>query len=163
MRIYVISILVVLLASIVLLPMVEMAIVYREKIVLDSALRNSSKVAKDISLQREAIQNLDAEIDEEVFITYFSDTFEDVMNVYNISTIGNTMTFTSNDGKYDSLTVNLTFDREMRLEGVVTSVRVKANATYNFKTKLMQLAQDMNPAIDYQLESEREYKLTVTN
>ncbi|MBH5320057.1 hypothetical protein I6N90_19835 [Paenibacillus sp. GSMTC-2017] len=163
MRLIAYGILFVTLASIILVPLIELAVVYREKIVLDSAIRNASRVAKDRALQTEGIRDLNADIDEEKFKTYFSEAFRDVMNLTASSSAGNTLTYKSTDGRYETLTVNLQFDELSKPEGLVTEVKVRAEASYIFKTKLMRTVEEVNPAVNYQLVTEREYVLTVRN
>ncbi|MCR2803403.1 hypothetical protein [Paenibacillus soyae] len=163
MRMYAIGILAVLLASLILTPLVEMAIVYREKIVMDSSIRNASRVAKDRALEFEGIRDLNADIDEERFKDYFADALEDVMNLSRGSSAGNTVSFTSNDGIYNTVRVEFAFYEEDRPEGRVTEVEVRAEADYKFKTKLMRTAESLNPALDYELVTERAYVLTVKN
>ncbi|RIX50816.1 hypothetical protein D3P08_19155 [Paenibacillus nanensis] len=157
------GILTILFASLILVPLVEMAVVYREKIVMDSAIRNASRVAKDRALEFEGIRNLDADMDEERFKDYFSEAFEDVMNLSESSSTGNAIKYESIDGKFNAFTVEFDFNEVEREEGLVSEVTIRAEAAYKFKTQLMRTVEEMNPALDYQLETERRYVLTVKN
>lgn len=163
MRMVAYGILTIVFASLILVPLVEMAVVYREKIVMDSAIRNASRVAKDRALEFEGIRNLDADMDEERFKDYFSEAFEDVMNLSESSSTGNAIKYESIDGKFNTVTVEFDFYEEDRPEGVVSEVNIKAEAAYKFKTQLMRTVEELNPALDYQLETERSYVLTVKN
>jgi hypothetical protein len=157
------GILTIVLASLVLVPLLETAIVYREKIVMDSAIRNASRVAKDRALEFEGIRNLDADMDEARFMDYFSEAFEDVMNLSETSSTSRTIKYESVDGKFNTVTVDFDFYEAEREEGLVSEVTVRAEAAYKFKTKLMRTVEQLNPAMDYQLETERSYVLTVKN
>lgn len=160
-----IGILVIIVVSIIVEPLVEMGIVFREKVVLSGAISNACRAAKDRSLEYELLRGLDAVINEERFKEYFADAFEDALNVSEQSQEDNTITFTSNDGKYNDFTVTLDFSNEENLYTgqQVSEVDVKAQATYKFKTKYLKLAEEAEKDVDYQLISERNYILSVKN
>lgn len=160
-----IGILLIILVSIVVEPLVEMGLVFREKVVLSTAISNACRAAKDRSLEYELLRGLDAKINEERFKEYFSDAFESALNVSEQTDDGNTLTFTSNDGRYNDFTVSLDFSN---MENIQTSqwiseVNVKAQATYKFKTRYLKLAEEADKDVDYQLISERKYILSVKN
>lgn len=162
MRMIAYGLLTVILSSFLIVPMVELAIVYREKIVLDSAVRNASRVAKDRALEYEHMRNLDAVMDEERFKDYFAETFEDAMNMSRSSSAGNTLRFTSDDGKFLPFTITLDFFEED--DGrQVSKVTIRAEADYKFKTALMRTAERLNPNVNYELSTERTYILSVRN
>lgn len=76
-----IGVLVVILASVLLEPLVELLNLGRENIILGTALSNSARSARDRSLEYEFQRNLDAKVNEDKFAEYFSDAFEAAMNV----------------------------------------------------------------------------------
>jgi len=160
-----IGILLIILVSIVVEPLVEMGVVFREKVVLSTAISNACRAAKDRSLEYELLRGLDAKINEERFKEYFSDAFESALNVSEQTDDGNTLTFTSNDGRYNDFTVSLDFSNEENNQTGqwVSEVDVKAQATYKFKTRYLKLAEEADKDVDYQLISERKYILSVKN
>lgn len=160
-----IGILLIILVSIVVEPLVEMGIVFREKVVLSTAISNACRAAKDRSLEYELLRGLDAKINEERFKEYFSDAFESALNVSEQTDDGNTLTFTSNDGRYNDFTVSLDFSNmeNTQTSQRISEVNVKAQATYKFKTRYLKLAEEADKDVDYQLISERKYILSVKN
>lgn len=76
-------------------PFTEMAEACRQKIVINSAINNSFRAARDRSLKEESMQNLDAEIDIEAFYDYFSDAFCNSLDLSEAS---------RNQGEYGSMT-----------------------------------------------------------
>jgi hypothetical protein len=165
MRNLAIGILAIILVSIAVEPLVEMGVVFREKVVLSTAISNACRAAKDRSLEYELLRGLDAKINEERFKEYFSDAFESALNVSEQSRDDNTLTFTSNDGRYNDFTVSLDFSDEENMETgqQVSEVDVKAQATYKFKTRYLKLAEEAERDVGYQLISERNYILSVKN
>lgn len=155
----------IILVSIVVEPLVEMGIVFREKVVLSTAISNACRAAKDRSLEYELLRGLDAVINEERFKEYFSDAFESALNVSEQTDNGNVLTFTSNDDRYNDFTVNLDFSNieNTQTSQWVSEVNVKAQATYKFKTRYLKLAEEADKEVDYQLISERKYILSVKN
>lgn len=160
-----IGILLIILVSIVVEPLVEMGLVFREKVVLSTAISNACRAAKDRSLEYELLRGLDAKINEERFKEYFSDAFESALNVSEQTDDGNTLTFTSNDGRYNDFTVSLDFSNmeNTQTSQWISEVNVKAQATYKFKTRYLKLAEEADKDVDYQLISERKYILSVKN
>ncbi|MEK8205675.1 hypothetical protein NST41_08790 [Paenibacillus sp. FSL L8-0696] len=160
-----VGVLLIILVSIVVEPLVEMGIVFREKVVLSTAISNACRAAKDRSLEYELLRGLDAVINEERFKEYFSDAFESALNVSEQTDNGNVLTFTSNDDRYNDFTVNLDFSNieNTQTSQWVSEVNVKAQATYKFKTRYLKLAEKADKEVDYQLISERKYILSVKN
>lgn len=165
MRNIAIGLLLVILVSIVVEPLVELANVVKEEIMLSTAISNACRAAKDRSLEYELLRGLDAEVDEDKFKEYFADAFENALNVTEKTHAGNTLTFTSDDGKFNTFTVTLDFDdsTNWQTEQLETSVEIKAAAKYKFKTKYLKLAEDAIRGDDYQLMSERKFLLSVRN
>ncbi|MEC0329559.1 hypothetical protein P4H42_07980 [Paenibacillus macerans] len=162
-----IGVLVVILASILLEPLVELLNLGRENIILGTALSNSARSARDRSLEYEFQRNLDAKVNEDKFAEYFSDAFEAAMNVTrkNPGASNTELEFRSNDGKYNDFTVKLDFDEKTdpEREQVVTKVTLEAVSDYKFKTKYLKLAAAAGEDVDYQLKEERVLVLTITN
>jgi hypothetical protein len=160
-----IGMLLVVFLSILIEPLVDTANVYREKIIVGSAITNSCRAAKDRSLIYDQMINLDAEVDEELFVDYFSEAFEKAMNMTLISENGTTVVFRSNNGKYNDFKVTLSFDSDIDYdtEQVIGKVRVYAESDYKFKTKYLKLAEDSGDATTLKITSERMLLLSVRN
>ncbi len=154
----------VILLSVIIEPLVEIANVMREKIIIGTALTNSCRAAHDRSLAYSKRRDADAETDSENFKYYFSEAFEAAMNVTRVPTIGDTLSFTSNDDKYNKFTVSLNIANitDSYTDRSITKVNVKAESIYRFKTKFLKLATDTS-RIDYNLTSERMLLLRVRN
>jgi len=159
-----IGILMVILLSVLVEPMVEIANVMREKIILGTALSNSCRAAKDRSLNYEKLRDRDAEIDEDLFIEYFIEAFEDAMNATGEAVNGNILTFVSNDGKYNTFTVTLDIvnSTDPSTDQSITTVNVRAESHYKFKTKYLKMAESSS-GTDYKLTSERMLLMRVRN
>lgn len=160
-----IGIMLVIFLSIIIEPLVEMAIVFKENVVLSTAVNNACRVAKDRSLEYDAIRGLDAEMDEEKFKQYFSDAFESAMDLTLLTSEGDTLNFKSNNSIYNDFQVTLDFsiDTNYETEQLVTEVEIKAEAIYKFKTRYLKLAEAAGEDVDYKLISERTYLLSVKN
>lgn len=154
----------VILLSVLVEPMVEIANVMREKVLLGTALSNSCRAAKDRSLNYEKLRDRDAEVDEDLFIQYFSEAFEDAMNATRQSVNGNILTFESNDDKYNAFTVTLDFisSTDPVSDQSITTVNVKAESHYKFKTKYLKMAESSSGS-EYTLTSERMLLMRVRN
>lgn len=164
MRNIAVMILVVVMASIVIQPLVELANLFREKITVGSAVSNALRAARDRSLEYELLRGLDARVDEERFKDYFADAFGDTLNVSESNDSGNEVTFTSNDGKFNDFTVRFEFVENTDLNGrMVTQVDIEARADYKFKTKALQLVEEAGSSGEVELISERTYVLSVRN
>lgn len=159
-----IGLLMVVLLSVLIEPLVELANVMKEKIILGSALSNACRAAKDRSLNYEKQRDLDAEVDLDDFEDFFADAFEDAMNVTRIPSAGSTLLFTSNDNKYNTFTVTLDIISKPDADNGknITEVYVKAESPYKFKTKYLKLAESASE-VGYNLSSERMYLLMVRN
>ena len=160
MKNFAIAILLVILLSIVIEPLVEMMEVGREKILLNSALYNSYRVAV-LSLDSEMIRDLDARTKEDALIDKFSGVFEEAMIVSRISRNGNTLVFSSIDGKYNDITVTVNVGTDWLTDRERSIVRVKAETRYKFKTKYLKAVS--GTVTDYFLTSDKEYTFSIKN
>lgn len=161
-----IGILLVILASILIEPLIEVINVAREKIILNTALSNSCRSAKDRSLQYTLMRNLDASVDEERFVKYFSEAFENAMGVKRIDQDGYKLTFKPvNPEKYNEFVVSLDFieKTDAFTSQKTSTVEVEVESTYKFKTKYLKLAESAGRNVDYKLVGERSYVLSIKN
>lgn len=163
-----IGILVVLVASILLEPLAEVVNVAREKVILNSALYNACRAAEDQSREYTLMRDLDSKVDEERFREYFAEAFESALNVeLESSSSGDTLIFRPNNpDQYSDFEVNLNFDQKEDDQGtgrIITAVTVTAKSTYKFKTKYLKLVSDAGKDVEYELVSEQNYTMSVTN
>lgn len=167
MRNLAIGVLLVILASIFIEPLVELLNLGRENIVIGTAISNSARSAKDRSLAYEAQRNLDAQVNEKKFVEYFSDALEDALNLtLKDSEYGERrLVFTSNDGKYNDITVDLDFEEKENpeTEQIVTTVTMEAKTNYQFKTKYLKLAKEAGQNVDHELVEKRVLVLSIKN
>ncbi|MFB9324445.1 hypothetical protein ACFFSY_00630 [Paenibacillus aurantiacus] len=165
MRNMAIGILLVILASILIEPLAELANVFRERLTVSTAVNNAVRAAKDRSLEYELLRGLDAKIDESRFKAYFEIAFEDAMNMTRTGSDGDAMIFRSDDGKYNDFRVALAFDAKEDLASgqTVTEVDVTVESDYKFKTKYLKLAEDANKDAGFKLIAERSFVVSVKN
>ncbi len=156
------AILLVIFLSIVIEPLVEIMEVGREKILLNSALYNSYRVAV-LTLDSEMIRDLDARTKENDLIEKFSDAFEEAMEVTQINRSGNTLEFRSDAGKYENIIVTVTLNEynDSLTERGVSKVSITAKTKYKFKTKYLKEVAARVP--DYFLISDKSYTFSVKN
>ncbi len=154
----------VILLSIFIEPLVEFLNVYRERIVLGSALTNAARAAKNRSLVYESQRQLDAKVDQDRFVDLFSESFEDAMQLRLEKRDGHTLSFSSMDGKYNDFTVTLEFEETTDYsKRTISKVTVRAESDYKFKTKYLKLTDDAGKDVAYKLIEERKLLLSVKN
>ncbi|MCJ8011823.1 hypothetical protein MUG84_08715 [Paenibacillus sp. KQZ6P-2] len=165
MRNIALGLLMVILLSILVEPMVEIANVTREKIVLGAALSNALRASKDRSLRYDNMRSLDAIIDRERFKDYFAEAWSSAIKATLASRTGDTMVFAPDNGKANEYIVTLDFaERTDAVTGqVVAEVKVKAETVYKFKTKYLKWAERAGNDVDYRLVGERKLLLTIRN
>lgn len=169
MRNIAIGLMFVVLVAILIEPLVEFVNVLKERVVLGSSISNSLRVARDQSLEYEWHRELEAKVDEERFVEFFSEAFEQAMDVSRIDlrkdSNSYTLTFTPNDNRYHTFTVSLSFKEgeDDYTEQMITEVDVRAETKYKFKTKYLQLAEQASRSVDYHLIDERSFILLIKN
>lgn len=158
-------ILAIVVAALLLQPMTEFAILMEEKVKLGSSMSNAMEVAKRESLVYEDMRQLDAVIDEEQFADNFAEVFAEAIGVYLVNESDDILTFHSDGDSYSSVTVELSFIQNTDAFSNRTTTMVKAISTsdYNFKTKLLQMAESSGEDVGYQMVSERECIISVMN
>lgn len=148
-------------------PFTEMAEACRQKIVINSAINNSFRAARDRSLKEESLQDLDAEIDIEAFYDYFSDAFCNSLDLGEVS---------RNQGEYGSMVFDSYNDNfnEIRVEFEISDsddyddkvkkqIEIYAKTNYKFKVGILRALEDKTKYADYALEFKKEYLLFVKN
>lgn len=165
MRTIAIGLLLIILASILIEPLVEISLVMKDKIALGTSLSNAARSAKDRSLQYEAMRGLDAKVDPERFKDYFSEAFGAAMNASLDSRSGDTLRFRSNNGKWNDIVVTLDIaeNEDPSTERTVTKVEVSAESDYRFKTKYLRAASGAGTTSPFRMKMDRELLLSVKN
>lgn len=156
----------VVLLSFLVVPLVEVACLMREKVIVSTAVSNSCRSAKDTSLREEAMQDLDAVVDKKRFMEYYADTFCKILNldVAAMDVAGGVINFTSKDGRYnDFLVIVQTADSIDLSEQTVSRADIRVESVYKFKTKYLQLAERAYPDLSYKLTAKRSLDLSVKN
>lgn len=167
MRNIAIGILLVVFLSILLEPMREIMNLTVEKIKLGTAITNAARSAKDRSLEYDLQKNLDAQVNRKKFTEYFGETFAEALNLTwtNEKESDYYLKFKSKDGKYNDFIVSLEYEVEDDLgtEQRITTVKLKAESEYKFKTKYLKMAEDASKDVATKLISERELVLSIKN
>jgi hypothetical protein len=154
----------VLFLSAIVMPLVEMFFVYRERQLLGDALYNSCRAAAEGSYYYEHMRNVNAKRREDAFKDVFADTFATSFDLYCTSKAGATLQFKSNNGYYGDFKVELEFKEEYHSADDKTVVKVTATATspYKFKTNFMESIHKRT-SIKYELKSIRFLTMEVIN
>ncbi len=165
MRLYAYIILSALLLSIFIEPLIEVSLVYKDRIVLGAAITNSFRVAKNMSYGYQALSNLSAVVKKDVFIDNFKVTFAKALELEYEGSDSDGLVFSSVDGRYNNFYVKLTFEEEALSGSINTKVTAEAKSVYKFKTKYLKKAEDsINKAGNaYELYCIRNYYMTVNN
>ena len=144
-------------------PLTEIMEVCREQVMISAAINNSFRAARDRSLTEESIRDLDAEVDENYFVQYFIEAFEDTLDVYATSQNTSYITFESNTDKYYTITAEIDMYETDVDEKQATQVTVHVETPYRFKMGLLKKYQETGSYGDYNLKFTREYLLYVKN
>lgn len=153
----------VILLLILIMPLVDLANVMREKIMLGSALTNASRAAENLSLQYDDHRNLDAVLNEIEFVRHFAESLEKALDLTTIHASGMTVKFRSNSGLFNDITVTLDFNTRTGADNrMITEVRMQARTDYKFKTKLLQAAEQAT-GFKYEMLSERLLLVQIRN
>lgn len=156
----------VVLLSFLVEPLVEVAWLMREKVIISTAVSNSCRSAKDVSLSGDSMQDLNAVVDKQRFMNCYADTFCRILNlsVSAMDTPSGTIRFSSNDGKHNDFIVTVQLDDSLDLsDQTVSTADIKVESVYKFKTKYLQLAEIANPDISYKITAERSFDMSVKN
>ena len=154
----------------------EYASVMNDKMVLNAALRNSTRAARNNSINIWHLMELDAYIDEQRFIFEFSRAFADSLDLTPaIDFDNNKVVFTNSGDRFNPITVeielyNTTYDEldDNRLgitvyhDRPVTVMTARMETPYRFKTHWLALANGVSNE-DYLLISEHTFLIQIIN
>lgn len=156
------GILAIILVSLLLQPLIEVINVMREKIIISSALWNACNASSKTSMIYENQRDRDVVIDEILYKQYFTDAFENAMDVDLVSTTDNTLIFSPNNNSFNDFIVYIYFDTNTELGLSITEVTAKAESLYKYKTKYLQTANDFSN-IEFSMVCERSILLKIRN
>ena len=151
------------LLSIAVTPLVEVFISGRDKILLSSTVNNSYRTAREASYSYKDMRNVNAVMDEKMFLGYFADTFATSYGLECINPAANPLRFVSPDDTFNDFTVYVDFYYET-VDGDVNIavVTVTAESEYKFRTGYMRMVSygDTHP---YLLSSKNTFTMSVSN
>lgn len=165
MRSFAYTILFVILLAILIEPMVEMAIILEEKVVLGSAISSSCLAAKSESLMYEHMIEMDAVIDQVEFISQFSNNFSKIMDATCVSATASRMVFKDNDvtNKNYTIDVDILQRVEPLTQKIVTDLEIHVETNYVYKTKYLKEADSSVGGLDYRIICDRGYIAIIEN
>jgi hypothetical protein len=153
--------------SAIVMPLVEVFFLYRERLMLGDALYNSSRVAAEASYQYMNMRNIDAVPYEEVFCDTFGDTFATAFGIPYTGRIGNTLHFKPNspDAAYNNFTVVLRFVDVPNTQDNKRTNTVTATATseYKFKHAYVRFISLSKENLKYTMNITRTLTMEITN
>ncbi|MFP4697784.1 MAG: hypothetical protein ACLFMO_03665 [Eubacteriales bacterium] len=155
------GLLMILILSIIIEPLVEVANIIKEQIVLGTAVSNACRAARNRSLNYEKHRDIQAIIDEDTFREYFSEAFEDAMKVTRTASEENSITFTSKDGRHIIVELDITYLKDTT-DKEFSKVEMTVTSQYKFKTKYLQLVEKMNGET-FELTSDRMLLIRIRN
>ncbi|MBQ7040063.1 MAG: hypothetical protein IJN39_05800 [Clostridia bacterium] len=165
MKTYAYLILAVLVCSILIQPLMEIAHVCKDRIEIGAAITNSVRAAKNECYSYHAMRDLNGEANREVFVNTFARIFADSLGLSLKHTSASTMVFESKDGRYNDFKVTCSFMRSYYGNREQTNIVINSTSDYKFKTKYLRDAQNLIKANSgvYKLNHERRYNLKITN
>lgn len=160
----------VLLFSALLMPLMEMLFVYRERLTLSDSLYNSCRVAAEAGYRYVDARKTNAVLNKELFRQAFEDAFASSFDLYVSATTATAAGYSFkfkpyNTDAYNEFKVELEFPAVYDTLSKKWTVKVIAQATSAYKFKHNYILKMINEGsgINYQLKSTREYPLEVIN
>jgi hypothetical protein len=102
-------------------------------------LVNSARAANNNAMNIWHMMMLDAVVNEDDFISFFSQSFSDSLGLtYDISAAGNTVVFTSVNDRFNDITVSFEFERDFTPAGSDAFVLVHDNREVTLVTLEME-------------------------
>lgn len=158
-------ILMVMTTAALLQPITEFGVLLNEKIKTGAAVTNAMEVAGRTGLVYEDLRNMDATIDQTVYVNEFVDAFEAAMDVSLDNHVGSVLTFRDLTGERNDFVVNLSFleTTDPFTSRTTSSVLATVASDYKFKTNLLQQAAAVSTSMDFTIVTERRLLLNVKN
>lgn len=140
MKNFAIAIFLTLMLALLIEPMVDVANILREKILISSAVNNACRASKDRSLTYGDFRDLNAVIDHTVFVDQFADNFAESFDAVCTEKSSIFMKFRPTSTNFDDLTMDLTFTEAQDEDKTITTIHVMTKTRYKFKTKFLKQA-----------------------
>lgn len=145
-------------------PLLEVVEAGREKILINSAIHTAYRVARDDSIKDASIADLEAEIDEGIFVENYVNALEVALNARKKSIVGDKITLEPYDKqRFNDFVVELNIITGSEDDKAVTEVEVEVAMQYKFKTKHLKRMASSDGSISFDIKSEQNYKITVVN
>lgn len=156
MRGFAYTILAIILAAFLIEPMIEVAVVLKEKVTLSAAITNATQVAKMESIKLEEMRELDAVIDTTIFMEVFSTSICEVLDAQEVLRSGDSLTLRglNNPNKVYTITFNFTESVDPVTDKTFTTIKSHTQTKYLFKTAYLREA-DAKTGIDYHIICDR--------
>lgn len=146
-------------------PLTEVAEACRQKVLINTALNNSFRAARDRSLTEASIRDLDAEMDIDIFYEYLSEAFCDSLDLVetarNVGSSGS-IEFESTDDKFNKIRLEIDISEDSYEDREAEEVEIHAETPYKFKIGALKLIQKYAES-DYVMEFDKTYLLWVKN
>jgi hypothetical protein len=158
-------ILIVVLTAVFLHPLIETSNLLKEKIILDSAILNSCRSARNNSLVYDSLSNLQGFIDADVFKEQFSIAFAESLELTPLDLTGSRLSFTSPSARWDRIDVRIDVELipDDLFEGRGKSIAsVSVETPYVFRTSLLKAAVG-EIGQDFKIKQERRFVVQVIN
>jgi len=154
----------ILLLSAIILPLVEVFNVTRERVMLYNNIHNSFRAARDSSYTYHEMRRLNSVVFENRFKEGFADTFATSFGINCRDSSGNTLLFEGND-VYNDFIVEIEFGTPIIYDiedYSVMTVAIEASTRYKFKIGMLVLATRADPD-PFQLKCKREFTIRLIN
>ena len=162
-----IAILIVMLSAVFTQPLIETANILKEKIILDSAILNSCRSARNNSLIYGRLSDLDGAIDEDYFKEQFSVAFSDTLALTPLDLTGSVLRFTSPSLRWNRIDVTIDIkpyaEEDLDFEGRGMSIAtVRVETPYIFRTSLLKSAVGLSNR-DFMITEKRTFVVQIIN
>jgi len=128
-------------------PITEFANILKEKVTLDAAVLNACRAARNNALLATDMRDLNAGIDGELFIAYFSIAFMETLNLESLYSSGGEHRFKSLDSRWNPIIVRIDHERNNSddINGrMVSKAVIQVETTYIFRTSLFKMVYDVS-------------------
>jgi hypothetical protein len=154
-------ILIVVIMTIILEPFMETIQVFVEKSKIDSAIRNSGRLAMSRSVKDTNRADLDSTVDLDAFRKRFNEGFAAALDLEVTSSSGNKSHFKSMNNRFNDFDVEFIIDPDQNKKGFWT---VKAESKYKYKTRYLKYVEKQAPNLTvFLLGGEQRFSINIVN
>ncbi|MDR1687855.1 MAG: hypothetical protein LBS21_04500 [Clostridiales bacterium] len=171
------AILLIILVGSFIQPLAELGNVLKERLILNSAISNSSRAAYNNAVNIWHMGDLDAQINPEEFMECFSEAFCESLNLSqkSMDISGTSAVFSSNNGRFNDISVSFdllhtTYDalndddlgETIYHDRYVTLITAQMETTYLFRTYWLKMANGASND-GYKLTANRKFIMQIIN